>query len=162
MEVIISVAIIVSALVVSIVLVSYSVSGTTASKTKIIATNLTQEGLEIVRNIRDNNWLVGKTGPDDGQTDWRDGLGEGQWRVQYDQQNLLSYSSAMLRKNSNGFYQYSSGSNTGFRRIITIEYDPVDDNKMKVICEVTWQEKGISRSVLVETQLYNWYGGIIP
>lgn len=51
MEVIIAVAVITTALVASISLISFTVSGATLNRSKVIAAGLTQEGLEIVRNI---------------------------------------------------------------------------------------------------------------
>lgn len=41
----------------SLVLVSSGITNLNVSKNRLIASNLAQEGLEIVHNIRDNNWL---------------------------------------------------------------------------------------------------------
>lgn len=156
-EVIIAVAVIITALVASISLISFTVSGTMSSKSKLIAANLAQEGLEITRNIRDNNWFAGKTGPDDGQPDWREGLGEGEHRVQYNTLDFLSPGSQVLKINSNGFYQYDTGTDTSFSRKVTIQYVLGDDDQIIVTCEVNWLEKARNRSIQIETRLYNWY-----
>lgn len=150
MELVVAIAVIVIALTTSIALISFSVSSISTGKYRISATILAQEGLEIVRNIRDSNWLKYKRAVDN----WRDDLGEGDWRVQYDQVNLLGFSSAPLRINVNGFYQYDTGDNTLFERKITIEH--IDSNQIKVVSEVTWQEKGRSHVVAAEDRLYNW------
>ena len=100
-EVIVSIAVITTALITVMALISFSVSSIGLSKSKIIATNLAQEGVEIIRNIRDSNWLSYKRSPET----WRDGLGVGNYRVQYNQLGLLGFSSAPLEINSNGFFK---------------------------------------------------------
>ena len=62
MEVIISVAVITTAIVASISLISSSVSAIRSNQNKIIAVHLAQEGIEIVKNIRDTNWVLLKRG----------------------------------------------------------------------------------------------------
>lgn len=150
MEVVIAIAVIVTALVASVALVSYSVSSTKLSRSRITAQGLAQEGLEIVRNFRDNNWLVFKRKA----SDWRDGLQAGDWRAQYNVNNLLSFASLPLKIDTNGFYQYDNGTDTPFYRKITLE--SIGNNQIKAISEITWQEYGKSNSLKVETRLYNW------
>lgn len=150
MEVIIAIAVITVALVVSIALISLSISGVRAGKPKIVATGVAQEGIEIVRNIRDSNWLSFKRKP----SNWRDGLAAGDYRVQYNRASLLSFTNRPLQIDSNGFYQYDTGSNTPFYRKITISH--IGNNQIKIISEVTWQEKGKSYNIKAEDLLYNW------
>jgi len=150
MEVIIAIAIILAALITLTNLISSSVAGIRPGKSKIIATNLAQEGLELVRNIRDNNWLAYKRESDN----WDDGLGAGDYRAQYDVGSLLSFVSVPLKIDSNGFYQYDIGSNTVFYRKITITQ--TEDSWIGVLSEVTWQEKGRSYNIGARTNLYNW------
>jgi len=150
MEVIISVAVITTAIVASISLISYSVSSIVSNQNKMIAIHLAQEGIEIVKNIRDTNWLLDKRG----ELNWRDGLDEGNYRVQYNQVSLLSFSNTSLKINSNNIYQYSSGSRTPFYRRISIVH--ISNEQIKVVCEITWQEKARNKSVQLESRLYNW------
>jgi len=131
------------------VLTSLSVSSTKTSRSKIIAISLSQEGLEIVRNIRDNNWLNYRRTA----LDWTTGLDAGDYRVQYNVSNLLPFSAAPLQL-SNGFYQYGSGTFTQFYRKVTIEH--IGDNQIRVISEVTWSEMGRNYVISAETRLYNW------
>jgi len=151
MEIIISIGVIITALVAAVALISYSVYSIGISKSRITAMGLAQDGLEIVRNIRDNNWLNYKRKV----SNWRDELNAGVYRVQFDTNNLLSYSSTTpLKIDSNGFYQYPNGNNTFFYRKVTLEY--IGDNQIKLTCEVTWQQYGRNNSVKAETRLYNW------
>ncbi|PJE57499.1 MAG: hypothetical protein COU82_01725 [Candidatus Portnoybacteria bacterium CG10_big_fil_rev_8_21_14_0_10_38_18] len=155
-EVIVAIAVIVTALIGSVALISFSVSSTRTSRSRIIAEGLTQEGLEIVRNIRDNNWLNFKRKA----SDWRDGLPEGNWRVEYDKLQLLSDASSTLMLDPSGFYFYQDqGTRTGsvatpFQRRVGIEY--IGNNQIKATSEVTWQENGRQNSVKAELILYNW------
>jgi hypothetical protein len=161
MEVIVAVAIIVTTLIAAIALVNFSVSTIVGGESTIIAVSLAQEGLEIIRSIRDNNWLLYKRKSDGSPDDWRNGLGLGdpdpkEYRVQYDNLSLLLFSDTFLKIDSDGFYQYDVGNNTPFKRKITIEH--IGNNQIKSIIEVTWREKRRSRSIRAEDRLYNWLG----
>jgi len=150
MEVIVSIGIIMTVLVTIIGLITFSISGIRLNKSKTIAFGLAQEGLEIVKNIRDNNWLSGKRSVDH----WRDGLGVGDWQVQYNAESLINNNSLPLKLDTNGFYQYDSGSETIFYRKINIQY--IDDDQIKVIVQITWRESGRDQFLSSEVRFYNW------
>lgn len=150
MEVIIAVAVIITSLVVLISLISFSVSKIRMGRSEITGISLSQEGIEIIRNIRDSNWLSYKRSPDN----WRDDLGQGDWLVQYNEPGLLSFANKPLKIDSSGFYQYDDGNDTSFYRKISIEH--INNNQIKVVSEVSWQEKGKSYSFRAEQVLYNW------
>lgn len=149
MEIIVVIGVIISVLTSTMVLISMTVNSTKASRLKITAISLSQEGLEIVRNIRDNNWLSGRRNA----LNWRQGMDPGDYRIQYNYSGLLAYSTIPLRIN-NGFYQYDNGNNTLFYRKITIQH--IDSNQIRVISEVTWNERSRSQTISAETRLYNW------
>lgn len=149
-EVIIAVAIIITGLISVVALINSSVSGIRINKSRTIAASLAQEGLEVVRNIRDNNWLAYKRSIGN----WRDGLANGTYRVQYNTEALLVFSSTPLQLDSNGFYQYDSGAPTLFYRRIIIE--TINDNQFKTTCEITWKENNRDNVLSVETRFYNW------
>jgi len=156
MEVIFAIGLIITALVSSLALISFSVSSTTTSRSKIIAIGLSQEGLEIVRSMRDGNWLQLKRS----ESNWRDDLNPGIYRVEYDRTQILPYTTASLYRDSDGFYFYiDQGARTNsvvtpFQREITIEH--IDTNQLRVISEVKWQERGRNNTIKAETRLYNW------
>jgi len=149
MEIIVAIGIIISIVTSSLVLITLTINSTKSSQLRIVAIGLSQEGLEIVRNIRDNNWLNGRRAP----SDWKQGLDPGDYRAQYNSLVLLSFSQTPL-KIDNGFYQYDSGNNTLFYRKITIEH--IDNNQIRVISEVSWNERGKNQTIKAETRLYNW------
>jgi len=117
-------------------------------KNNFIASGLVQEGIEIVRNIRDNDWHLGNsfgaTTPD------------GTYRVQWNSQALLPFADLFLKKDSgNGLVSYDdTGNNTLFKRTVTIS--TVSGVEKEVVVTVTWNERGISKSVSAEDHLYNW------
>ena len=154
-EVMISIAIITTALIAMISLITYTTTSINVNKSRIIAGGLAQEGLEIVKNIRDDNWLHNCPACDRrGVTTWQVGLSAGDWRVQYNLESLLAFSSTPLKLDSNGFYQYDSGSDTLFYRKVSILY--INNDQMKVTSAVTWTEGGSSHSISAETRYYNW------
>src|SRR3989344_1098546 len=115
-EVIVAIAILASAGVALWILSAISLRTVRIARQELIAANLAQEGIEIVRNIRDSNWLDDRRADDDGTNcapappvSWRDGLCNGQWRVSYTEQNLLAVgANPRLRIDTDGFYQYDS------------------------------------------------------
>ena len=140
---------------------------TTQMSDRFTAAYLTQEGIEIARNIRDNNWLAENENWADGlescgtgcEADYRTGISSGA--------GLTSYSSGghYLYIDSNKFYSYNqNGTETRFKRKITINL--VDDHTLRVTVTVFWDEKPTIAnidfpaqpgSITAEDYLYNWY-----
>lgn len=112
---------------------------------RLIVAYLAQEGIEIVRNIRDTNWLEGKN--------WDHGLGTGDWQADYDDINLSPYADIPLKINGN-FYNYEAGSDTIFKRKITITKPQAHILEVRV--QILWQERGRSHQLTVQENLYNW------
>ncbi|MBU4299046.1 prepilin-type N-terminal cleavage/methylation domain-containing protein [Patescibacteria group bacterium] len=120
---------------------------------RLIAIYFAQEGIEIVRNIRDGNWLA--------ETTWDNNLGVGNWEADYLAQDLSSWvePGSYLRIDG-GFYNYSSGTSTSFKREIIIS-DKLNldgiagDDQMKVTVTVYWEAKG-EHQISAQEFLYNW------
>lgn len=152
LEIIIAIAVITLAVGSLVALTSFSVSTVPVSKQKLVATYLAQEGIEIVRNIRDKNFLQDQN--------WRIGISSGAWEIDYGTASLSqAYASNFLRVNSNGYYNYAAGILTQFQRKITISDNPDGDatsEDISVKSEIIWQDKGKAYSVALESWLYNW------
>jgi len=153
LEVMIAMLIVSLGLTAAIGLVISAFASSSFNTSKLIAAYLAQEGMEIVRNIRDSNWLTGN--------DWRDNLTDGDWEADYQATSLNSCPSLcnyndlhFLKIDSNGFYNYNSGSVTNFKRKITI--GDGDDNSFLVIVEVFWEERGKKYNLKAQEILYNW------
>ena len=153
-EILIAIFIITTGIVGAMNLINRSISSVVVSKSELIATNLAQEGMEIVRGIRDTNWLKQREEP---SRLWDYGLVAGDWRVQYNSQALISLgTNPVLNFNtSTGYYLYDATKPaTLFRRKITITN--ISAYEIKVVCEVSWSERGHSFAISAEDRLYNW------
>jgi prepilin-type N-terminal cleavage/methylation domain-containing protein len=155
---------------------------TSSSTDRLIATYLAQEGMEIVANIRANNWLTCLT-PGCYSTNLL-GSNDYYWEVDYTTspasdtltwlkpwpsrgncQNDTSPGDC-LNVDVNGFYSYltiGTYKQTKFKRKLTI-MSLLEGSAMKVVSEVFWREKptilnasSTQASIKVEEVLYDWY-----
>ncbi len=118
------------------------------NKNDLVAGFLAQEGIEIVRRIRENaselNW-----------SDWHSSVSSGDYSVQYDSSDLEPFQSAPLKFDQNTFvYSYDSGNNSLFYR--TVRLQKVDDDQTVVSVIISWSSKGNNYSLTLEDILYNW------
>ena len=151
LEVILAIFVITVGIAGTLGIIQQGISYTQLSSSRLTANYLAQEGLEIVRNIRDGNWLEMRTNP---AISWDSGIEAGSWEADYKTQNLTrSYSATLLNIDSSGFYSYSSGSPTKFKRGITITKN---GDILEVSVQVEWQERGRNNQVIVQENLYNW------
>ena len=125
-----------------------------------------QEGIEIVRNIRDRNWMTSLT-VFPLNSDFSNGLTgyacsgsplTGGAEANYDSASLTAYNNTHYLSiiGGNGFYKYiasPAGTDvlTSYRRQICI--DTADANILHVAVYVYW--KG-GRSTVIQEDLYNW------
>ena len=125
------------------------------SNSNFTAAYLAKEGIEIVRNIRDSNWVQ--------EVDWRNGLipptadCTAGCEVDYNDSALSLWTDPgrYLRIEPAGFYNYDSGSNTKYKRKITIE--ALADGSLRVTSAVFWSEKGQQKSITAQDILYEWW-----
>lgn len=135
-------------------LVTRVISATSVSVSQLTASYLAQEGLELVRNVRDTNFLRMRQGE---EIEWTDGLlsCSAGCEIDYNDAVFASYQGRFL-KATGSFYAYDSGQDTQFKREITISQPSA--NTLEVFVEVTWQDRGnISRQVQAADKLYNWF-----
>ena len=145
----------------SFVLIQQTVNAVSLANSKLVAFYLAQEGIELVRNVRDNNWLKQRTSP---AVSWDDDLSVGDWEIDYDDLVLVQYQNPgrpLYYASTTGFYFYSNNPlpdyvKTGFTRKINISQTGNDDLYVKV--QVQWTEKNRVHNVKVDEHLYNWYG----
>jgi len=172
-ELIVAVFVIVVGILSVYFVISQSISKIHESSLRLTAAYLAQEGMEIVRNIRDTNWVKG-------EENWDEGLGADlaageykEYEADYDDPSLekLDCSSCGYEdlsplklkideenhdeENNKGFYNYDSGDETSFRRKIKIE--KISGEELKVSVEVLWKYKGKENSITVTEILHNWY-----
>lgn len=153
LETIIATGIITTALVGILGLLATSISVGEDIRAQHIAANLAQEGIEVVHNIRNTNWVEQRGAPG---TPWDDGLTDGVSCVQYDSAALIAPCPApnLLYDATLGVYTYSAGTTSLFDRTVTITHATDSDTIgfVRVVSTVTWEDKTIS----AEDHLYDW------
>ena len=111
-----------------------------------VAAGLAQEGVEVVRAIRDTNWFSGQA--------FDTGLADGTYRLEWNSTSLLAAGSNPPLNINNGLYTYSGGTPSAFSRSITIT--KVNAGELKVVSQVTWQSRTAARTVSAEDHLFDW------
>lgn len=164
LEVIIAIFVMSIGIVGAVIAIQYAISSTIQSYSRLTAAYLAQEGIEIVRNIRDTNWLEQRIAT---TTPWDEGLGVGDWEADYQDTAVedpsldicvspCGYDNLSFLKKFNGqLYNYTTGEVTQFKRRITIEKP--ETNILKVTVTVYWGEG--EHSLTTQEYLYNWRSG---
>lgn len=136
-------------------LIKQTSSYVTATNMRVRGAFLAQEGIEIVRNIRDSNFLklhAGQPGT------WADGLGWcfiGGCSGDYNDTSLSNDIIRVLNLEGGGIYGYGAGQATTFKRTIVAQGLSVDS--FQVTVTVSWTEKGgRTGEIRGSTILYNW------
>lgn len=147
LEVIVAIYVIIVGFTGAMSLLTFVVGSASVSYNRLIAAHLAQEGLEVVRNIRDSNW-----------GNWFSAYVPGDYRVQYNTTDidlLPIYNNPPLRfRDDAPFYQYDQGSDSIFRRKIIL--NRISSVEAQVIAQVTWTDKGRSYSMEVDSRLWDW------
>lgn len=151
-EVVIAIFVITVGVGAAVILIAQTIGLVSTTSSKLIASYLAQEGIEIVRNIRDSNFIMLGTWTDDILDV---GCPSNIYEADYLSQTLscVSGTGQKLKVNSN-YYNYLSGTETNFIRKIII--DP-DVDEMEVLVEVSWQDKGNINQVTAQANLYDWW-----
>jgi len=134
-------------------LIVQNIQSQTLNKHSLIAYQLSQEGIELVRRVRDSNWKAG--------VDWDTNLEAGDYFMDYldsvPQLILISDEDPVLKFDSNGYYYHDSGSpglNTNFIRNIQIVDQ--DEYSKYIIVTVSWRDYNRTHEYVLETILYDW------
>lgn len=129
-------------------ILSSNVSSTASNiQNSLIAANLSQEGVEVIRSLRDANWYNGFS--------FDIGLADGVYRIEWNSNALIPLGANPSLKINAGLYNYSSGTDTLFKRTITITR--INSEELRIISDVTWTGKGNSvRDVKAESHLFDW------
>jgi len=138
-------------------LVTHTTRFSSTATNQLVASYLAQEGVEIVRNIRDTNFVRIRKGVP-GAT-WKDGLTgcAAMCEADYNDSSLTPVGSLNQLLLNGIRYTYDSGvpSPFPFARNIAVTING-PDTKMDVLVEVSWQERQTTRSVKAATELYKW------
>lgn len=139
-------------------LITFNVRNAQFIRNSSIASGLAQEGLEVVRNIRDSDWHRGGSTAF-GKFNSGGPKPSASYRVQWNADALIDLgSNPKLSKDPSGRYQYDPpGSPTIFNRIVKI--DRTSDTSPEIIVTVTvsWNEPSGAKTLNAEEHLYNWF-----
>lgn len=142
---------------------------TTTSSSRLVsyqltATYLAQEGVELVRSVRDTNWLEDRYTPEDvsWDEDLAESLSDEKYQLDYTllgqkdsgwDPDFLDYSeSRYLNQNENG-YNYEPGDKSRFKRRIKLERSP---DIIVVRVRVEFEFQGETHKVSSQEKLYKW------
>jgi len=135
-------------------LIAQNIKSQNINEKALVAHQLAQEGIEIVRSIRDGNWKAG--------IDWRDGLPEGSYYGDFDNIALTPASSigeGKLLQDASGLY-YSAPNTTAtssiFSRLISIDSLEAPEEGIIVNSVVYWSDHGQNFSYPLQAYLYDW------
>jgi prepilin-type N-terminal cleavage/methylation domain-containing protein len=134
------------------------------NKNTLIAAHLAQEGLELVRNLRDDNfldpskaWYVGFAfkGTYSTSTIYFDGT-----KIATTSVADINDANAVLKLDPSGYYVHGgTGTSTIFRRIIVAKNNNTTDataSSTNVSCLVQWNDRGKKESYQADTVLWKW------
>lgn len=146
-EALISLVILTISLGPALVLSSNISSTASIIQNNLIAANLSQEGVEVIRALRDANWYNGLS--------FDNGLTDGIYRIEWSSNALVALETNPPLKINNGLYNYSNGTDTPFRRTVTLTR--ISSEELRIISDVTWTERGNRiRNVKAESHLFDW------
>lgn len=152
-ELMIAVFILLVGILAAFALVSNSIAYSSTYKLQLTAAYLAQEGIEIVRNIRDTNWI------DPAEPAWDDGLTSGSdfYNFDYRSQNIPDNSNCSGKeylKFDGNFYTCSDDLIAMFRRKVFIDSSTADVLDVSVTIE--WSERGRDHNFLIQEKIYKW------
>jgi prepilin-type N-terminal cleavage/methylation domain-containing protein len=131
-------------------LIIQNIQGHNLNKNSLAAYQLAQEGIELIRKVRDTNW--------NNSVVYNTALAPGLYYMDYldDTPNSLATDTqGDLYKSDTDFYAHASSANlTSFRRIIEIV--STSTQAMTIHSRVSWIERGQSYSYNLEATLYDW------
>ncbi len=140
---------------------------TGANTNQLIASNLIQEGIEIIRNIRDSQYMSGGSWSDVVSILDTDNCLSSNIHCEIDASSTAPRylgDDTQLKINANDEYNYTSGSDSGLRRWIDLTQGgglcsqiATSSNCIQVKVTVLWQDRNKERSVSAEDYLYFWY-----
>lgn len=158
MELVVSTAIIAIGLLGVSSLVIQNLQVKNINKNQLIASMLAQEGLELVRNVRDDNWLSQSL------PSWDKDIADhtNDFAIDYrgrasinGNADTISDADAKLYIDGAGLYTHVGTGNTAtaFSRIINIVGD---GDKIEVGALVAWNDRGRNFNYTASTTLYDW------
>lgn len=165
-ELLITITVITVGILGSFVAIQQGISTVDYSRSRLTSAFLAQEGVEIIKNIRDTNLL-------ERSVDWNEGIDPGatpeEYEVVYDDINdaginlnavacspNCDFSNLrFLKKIDNGFYNYTLGDDTRYKRKVRIE--KISNEHLRLTIVVYWKTKKGYEEFKVMQEMYKWW-----
>ncbi|MDP3778755.1 MAG: hypothetical protein Q8R30_01745 [bacterium] len=183
LETLVAVSVLLVGIVGPISLIVQALSSTSFSRNHIVAYNLAQEGIELMRAVRDDMALcttlgaadftnLGSLAPGyfkfDALLSTTISCGDANMNVPKPIQSIASTCNTPLFING-GYYTYTGGTPTNFSRCVRVCSPPdaapclaVSDSdipgidQIEIISTVSWEERGVTKNISLRNRLYNW------
>lgn len=148
-EAMVAITIIVTGLLGIFALLSQSLSLNRVIADRYVAAYLAAEGVEVVKNIIDNNIINGRA--------WNSGFADGDYEIDYQSASLGALQGRSVKFNGDsGRYGYADGDPTRFFRIIKIELLGGGE-EIKINSVVNWKSRGEADfEINLEDRFFNW------
>lgn len=159
LEVIVALGVITMGILGVFSLVTQTIQVQTVNKNHLIGSMLAQEGVELVRNIKDKNYII------DGNA-WNEDISaiDSTFVIDYRGRDFLDRTPNGISEDSTklyfdtatGFYTYVVAGNeaTPYRRLITV--NDISASSTVVSCLVDWNNHGQSKEYKAVTELHDW------
>lgn len=154
-ETLVAITILTMAITGPLFIAQQSFNSAVTARDRTTASFLAQEGVEYIRSVRDHNYLSNKgnwlarLGPCIGKSCTVDSTVSS-----YPQISSCGSACPLLKQTSTGLFGYAGGSETRFRRTISME--KIQDHEVSITVEVSWEYKKTTRTVTVQETLFNW------
>jgi len=183
LETLVAVSVLLVGVVGPISLIVQALSSTSFSRNHIVAYNLAQEGIELMRAVRDDMALctalgaadftnLGSLTPGyfkfDALLSTTISCGGTNMNVPKPIQSIASTCDTPLHING-GVYTYTGGTVTAFSRCVLVcsppdaapclaasDSDIPGADQIEIISKVSWEERGVLKNILLRDRLYNW------
>jgi len=161
-EVLIAISILTVGILSGFILITKVLYNTAVIQDRLTASFLAQEGIELVRQVRDSNFLQIINGE---SVEWRDGLADGSYIIKSKAGSeqpitLISIDPGegldFFYDNDTKIYNYTTGEPTTFNREIKITTNSDNDDEIRVESKMKWTTKRINFDLTVEDHLFNW------
>ncbi|MEK7519784.1 MAG: type II secretion system protein [Patescibacteria group bacterium] len=143
----------------AIMVITSAINTGTRTKNKIVAANLAQEGVEVIRNVRDRNWMAGNA--------WTDAIANVSGCIAWDTDNsggaLTPFAAAPCAPAPNmafdgSHYVMDTAASMFTRTVTTVLENPgsIDPNNPERLNVTALATCGAGCSITVSEYLYDW------
>ena len=135
-------------------LIVQNIQSQSYNKNNLTANQLAQEGIELIRQVRDSNWKASVA--------FNTNLNPGDYYMDYRDTAPHPYtgnpSLLILKQDSNGFYYHNLASPDPaslFSRKLTLQ--AITSYSFRVLARISWADHGRNYNYNLETILYDWH-----